>query len=342
MSAPIRTGILGYGAVAHMHMKALALCPERIVTGVYGPNPEKAQAFARQYGITAYPTRQALLEASDCIHICTPTGTHCQDILDCFAMDKHVLCEKPLCMTDEECDIIRAAAEKASVKLMPVSQYRYSKTFAAVKKAVDTGAFGTLLSANVKMMYYRTPEYYRSAPWRGTVKEDGGVLMTQALHGIDVTLGIVGKPVCVTAMAKTMLHDIEAPDTAVALAETESGAAVIFETSTASAPGYPRQYCFSGTNGAVEMLEETIARWDIPGKEELELPVGKQELLSGASDPMNLDSSLHAAQFTDFSNQILYDAAPHYTLADGIRTVKFINAIFRSQKEDRKVRLTDI
>lgn len=336
---PIKTGILGYGAVAHMHMKALALCPERVVTGVYGPNPEKAAAFARQYGIEAFPSRQALLESSDCIHICTPTGTHYQDILDCFALEKHVLCEKPLCMTDEECDLIRQAAQKTSAKIMPVSQYRYSKTFSIVKNAVDTGAFGTLLSANVKMMYYRTPEYYLSAPWRGTVKEDGGVLMTQALHGIDVTLGILGKPVCVTAMAKTMRHAIEAPDTAVALVEMENGMAVIFETSTASAPGYPRQYCFSGTNGAVEMLEETIARWDIPGKEDLEVPIGAENLLSGASDPMNLDSSLHAAQFTDFSNQILFDAKPRYTLEDGIQTVKLINAIFRSQKEDRKVRL---
>ena len=335
----IRTGILGYGAVAHMHMKALALCPERVVTGVYGPNPEKAAAFAAQYGIVAFPTRQALLENSDCIHICTPTGTHCQDILDCFALDKHVLCEKPLCMTDRECDIIREAAEKTKAKIMPVSQYRYSKTFSVVKSAVDAGTFGTLLSANVKMMYYRTPEYYRSAPWRGTVEADGGVLMTQALHGIDVTLGILGRPVCVTAMAKTMHHAIEAPDTAVALVEMENGMAVIFETSTASAPGYPRQYAFSGTNGTVEMLEESIVRWDIPGKEALDVPIGAENLRSGASDPMNLDSALHAAQFTDFSNQILRDTAPHYTLEDGIRTVKLINAIFRSQKEDRKVYL---
>ena len=336
---PIRTGILGYGAVAHMHMKALAQCPERVVSGVYGPNPEKARRFAEQYGIEAFPSRQALLENSDCIHICTPTGTHCQDILDCFAMDKHVLCEKPLCMTDEECDILLAAAKTAGAKLMPVSQYRYSKTFSAVKHAVDTGAFGKILSANVKMMYYRSAEYYRSAPWRGTVKEDGGVLMTQALHGIDVTLGLLGKPVCVTAMAKNMLHDIEAPDTAVALVEMENGAAVIFETSTASYPGYPRQYCISGTNGAVEMLEETIARWDIGGKEDLDIPIGTDNLLSGASDPMNLDSSLHAAQFTDFSNQILHNTTPHYTLEDGIQTVKLINAIFRSQNEDRKVYL---
>lgn len=336
---PIKTGLLGYGAVAHMHMKALAQCPERVVTGVYGPNPEKAEAFARQYGITAFPTRQALLEANDCIHICTPTGTHYQDILDCFGANCHALVEKPLCMTDEECDLILEAAKKATAEIMPVSQYRYSPTYREVKKAADSGAFGKLLSANVKMMYYRTPEYYRSAPWRGTVKEDGGVLMTQALHGIDVTLGIMGKPVWVAAMAQTMFHDIEAPDTAVALVGMENGAAVIFETSTASAPGYPRQYCFSGTNGAVEMLEETIARWDIPGKEQLTVPMAGGELLSGASDPMNLDSSLHAAQFTDFSNQIRGIGKPHYTLEEGIGTVKLINAIFRSQKEDRKVRL---
>ena len=335
----IRTGLLGYGAVAHMHMKALAACPERIVTGVYGRDREKTQAFAEQYGITAYPSRQALLEANDCIHVCTPTGNHYQDILDCFAAGCHALVEKPLCMTDEECDLILEAAKKASVQIMPVSQYRYSPTYAAVKKAADSGAFGKLLSANVKMMYYRTPEYYRSAPWRGTVKEDGGVLMTQALHGIDVTLGIMGKPIWVAAMAQTMLHDIEAPDTAIALVGMENGAAVIFETSTASCPGYPRQYCFSGTAGAVEMLEETIARWDIPGKEALTVPMAGGELLSGASDPMNLDSSLHTAQFTDFSNQIWGIGKPHYTLEEGIQTVKLINAIFRSQNEDRKVYL---
>lgn len=335
----IRTGILGYGAVAHMHMKALALCPERTVTGVYGPNPEKAKKFAEQYGIRAFSSREEMLENSDCIHICTPTGTHCQDILECFRWEKHALCEKPLCMTDEECAIVGEAMKTTRAKLMPVSQYRYSKTYAAVKKAVDAGAFGKLLCANVKMMYYRSPEYYRAAPWRGTVASDGGVLMTQALHGIDVTLGLMGKPVCVTGVAKTMLHDIEAPDTAMALVEMENGAVALFETSTASAPGYPRHYCFSGTNGAVEMLEEAITRWDIPGKEALEIPIGSENLLSGASEPMNLDASLHAAQFTDFSRAILEDAPMQYTFADGAQTVRLINAIFRSQKEGQKIYL---
>lgn len=335
----IKTGILGYGAAARMHMTSLAMCPEREVTGIYGPNPEKCKKFAQEYGIRAFETREELFAANDCIHITTPNGNHFADIMDCLAHHKHTVCEKPVCMTDEECDLVEKAVAQSDVKFTAVSQFRFAKAFDVVKEAIDTGKFGKLLTANVRMMYYRSPEYYTAVSWRGSATADGGVLMTQSLHGIDVTLGLLGKPVAVTAMAKTMHHDIEAADTAAALVEMENGMAVLFETSTASFPGYPRQYSISGTKGMVEMLEESILRWDIPGKEDLPLPVGATDLLSGASDPNNLDYSLHATQYTEFSNHILHGTPLRYTVKDALLVVRLINAIFRSQKEDRKIYL---
>lgn len=335
----IKTGILGYGAAARMHMTSLAMCPEREVTGIYGPNPEKCKKFAEEYGIRAFTSREELFAANDCIHITTPNGNHFADIMDCLSHHKHTVCEKPVCMTDEECDLVEKAVAESDVKFTAVSQFRFAKAFYAVKEAIDAGKFGKLLTANVRMMYYRSPEYYTAVSWRGSATADGGVLMTQSLHGIDVTLGLLGKPVAVTAMAKTMHHDIEAADTAAALVEMENGMAVLFETSTASFPGYPRQYSISGTNGMVEMLEESILRWDIPGKEDLTLPVGKTSLASGASDPNNLDYSLHAAQYTEFSNHILHGTPLSYTVKDALLVVRLINAIFRSQKEDRKIYL---
>lgn len=335
----IKTGILGYGAAARMHMTSLAMCPEREVTGIYGPNPEKCKKFAEEYGIRAFASREELFAANDCIHITTPNGNHFADIMDCLSHHKHTVCEKPVCMTDEECDLVEKAVAESDVKFTAVSQFRFAKAFYAVKEAIVAGKFGKLLTANVRMMYYRSPEYYTAVSWRGSATADGGVLMTQSLHGIDVTLGLLGKPVAVTAMAKTMHHDIEAADTAAALVEMENGMAVLFETSTASFPGYPRQYSISGTNGMVEMLEESILRWDIPGKEDLTLPVGKTSLASGASDPNNLDYSLHAAQYTEFSNHILHGTPLSYTVKDALLVVRLINAIFRSQKEDRKIYL---
>lgn len=335
----IKTGILGYGAAAQMHMTSLAMCPERVVTGIYGPNPEKAKAFAEKYGIRAFSSREELFAENDCIHITTPNGNHFADIMDCVAHGKATVCEKPVCMTDEELSQVEKALKESGIPFTAVSQFRFSKAYRTVKNAIDSGAFGKLLTANVKMLYYRSPEYYTAVPWRGGMKSDGGVLMTQSLHGIDVTLGLLGRPVAVTAMAKVMHHDIEAPDTSAALVQMENGMAVLLETSTASFPGYPRQYSISGTAGTVEMVEESIARWDIPGKEELDMPVGIQELASGASDPMNLDYSLHANQYTEFSNHLLYGTPLSYTFADAAQTVRLINAIFRSQKEDKKIYL---
>jgi predicted dehydrogenase len=335
----LKTGLLGYGAVAHMHAKSLALCPEREFTGVYGPNPEKAKQFADQYGVRVFSSREELYAENDVIHICTPSGLHCSDTLDALAHNKHTMCEKPLCMTLEELAQIEKALEKTDAQLMPISQFRYSKAYATVKQGVEAGSFGKLLSANIKMMYYRSPEYYSSAPWRGTMAHDGGVIMNQSIHGVDVTLGWLGKPVCVTAVAKTMIHDIEAPDTVIALVEMENGATVIFETSTASFPGYPRRYCINGTNGAMEMHEETIIRWDIPKNPDGSPDIGTEVGFSGASDPMNIDASLHANQFTEFSRYLLHGELPSYSFADAKQTMRLIHAIFQSQKEDRKVYL---
>jgi len=138
---------------------------------------------------------------------------------------KHIVVEKPMALTTADCDKIIRTCDENNVKLEVISQNRFKDSFKMVKSMVEEGKLGRIVSADIYMKYYRSPEYYGASNWKGTWAMDGGgALMNQGIHGVDILLFIMGKVKSVFGYARTLARDIEVEDTASAVVEFESGA----------------------------------------------------------------------------------------------------------------------
>ena len=186
-------------------------------------------------------------------------------------------------------------------------------------------------------MYYRNPKYYSESNWRGSLQADGGVVMNQGIHGIDLMVGLLGKPVRVWAVSDNLAHAIESPDTFKSFVVFENGCTAQIAVSTAAAPGYMPRCAIFGTNGMVEISEDKIVKWQVNGVPEEN--GAADEVKAGMNDPLDIDMSLHAIPFREFSDLIRGVGTLRYGAEDALVTIRLLDAMFVSAKEKRIVEL---
>ncbi len=342
MGENIRFGILGCGMISSAHGDSIQAIPNGELVGVFDMSPDRCRSFADTYGVKAYHSMDALLwdENVDAVCICTPSGFHADNALRAIRAGKHVLVEKPLALHAADCDRLMEAAAQYGVKVSVMSQLRFAETTRVMKSLVDSGALGRIVTADILMKYYRSPEYFAQSPWRGTWQHDGGgALMNQGIHGIDLLLYIMGEAQSVYGMARTLRHAIEVEDTASAVVEFANGALGVIQGTTSVSPGYPRVLTISGTKGTVGITENRFTEWSIEG---MEIPAGIQlggEIRSGARNPTDISSAGHRMQIEDFMDAIQNDREPMVTLADGRRTIELITAIYESSRKNVSIKL---
>lgn len=147
-------------------------------------------------------------EDIDIVVICTESGNHYRDAMAAMKAGKHVLVEKPMALSIEHCDEMIAYADAHSLKLGVSHQNRFNPPVQRLKKAVDQGRFGKIYACNAKTLWRRTNEYYNLASWRGTKELDGGCLMNQCVHNIDLLQWIVGDEVVdMNCMIDNFMHE---------------------------------------------------------------------------------------------------------------------------------------
>ena len=189
------------------------------------------------------------------------------------------------------------------------------------------GALGKIVLAELIMKYYRAPEYYKGS-WRGTKRMDGGgALMNQGIHGVDILQYLVGPVKRTQSIVRTLSHDIEVEDTAVASLEFESGALGVILASTATHPGFERQLRISGTRGAVEIVENQIVRLVIDGVDE---PCEKFSGASGASSNTAISHAEHAKQRSSFIRVLSGEDREYVDEYEGKKAVEIIEAIYKN------------
>lgn len=187
--------------------------------------------------------------------------------------------------------------------------------------------------ASLSMKYFRSREYYKDS-WHGSKTMDGGEMMNQGIHGIDMMCGIIGKPVSVSGRVDTKYHDIEAEDTAVACIEFENGMFAVLDSSTALPDSKPRRLELNGTKGFIAIHEATIAAAD-----NVDLEVGADLSFTGNDDPNSAGSALHAEIYKDFVGFIKNGTPMRYTAEDASIAVKLICAINESSEKGTVIKL---
>ena len=160
---------------------------------VCAKDPERMDPFARE-GIRTYTDPGQMLDdgAVDVVSICTPSGLHAELAIRAAQAGKHLVVEKPMAMNLDEADRMIAACEKSGVLMTVVHPNRFRPALIELKRRMEEGAFGTIGHANATLRWNRNQAYYDQAAWRGTRAMDGGVLMNQAIHNLDLLRGSWG------------------------------------------------------------------------------------------------------------------------------------------------------
>lgn len=327
----MRFAIIGVGNIAPIHAAAIHGIGSEIVA-VATRNEERGRAFANQHGGAWFADYEALLQQArpDAVAICSPHDLHLPMTVAAAQAGAHVLCEKPMARDTAECDAMIAACEAGGVTLGVSFQGRFEPLSLRLKAGLDAGRIGRLLWASANTLWHRTDAYYASAPWRGTwAHEGGGVLINQAIHAIDLLLSLTGMPERVTARMRTLNHQIEVEDAALAILEFASGALGLIQATTIAHPGFPERLEFFGAKGSV-VFNKGEAKLDWRIAEPREELTEQAEVSSGAAQPMDITAAGHTALYRDFVAAIQEGRAPLVDGREGRKSVAVVEAIYRS------------
>lgn len=331
----LNIGIIGCGAIAHYHAKALQYLPNARLIGGCDANAEAARKFCALYGCRVFDSAQELVDSPDidAVYVCTPSGMHRQFTVLAAQAKKHVLTEKPIATTLEDADAMIKACEQNGVTLGVVSQLRFYPDVQAAKKTIDQGKLGTITVGDAVMKYHRDRSYFTESPWRGTwALNGGGIMANQAIHGIDLLLYLVGKVRSVTAHCKTLVHDVEVEDTACALVEFENGALGSITATTSVYPGIPRRININGSDGSISLQVEKAVQWDL--RDGSAAP--SQNAEEASIDP---EVYGHVLQHRDFVNAVLEGRRPLVDGHEARRALQLVHAIYESDRTKKTVYL---
>jgi predicted dehydrogenase len=279
----------------------------------------------------------------DIVTIATESGKHLEIAKNCLEAGCHVICEKPMALSTKDADEMIAIAKKNKRKLAVCFQNRFNAPIQRVRTALEAGRFGRILHGMIQIRWNRNKAYYAEAPWRGTWAQDGGTLMNQCTHGIDLLQWMMGEDaVRVQAQTRRFMRPIEAEDFGAAIIEFKSGAVGIIE---GSANVYPTNLnetlSIFGEKGVAIVGGLAVNRIDTWRFADAASAGDTEEkvLNPNEKDPPTVYGFGHTALFKDFVESIEADREPIISGESGRKALEIILAIYKSQKTGKAVDL---
>ena len=275
------------------------------------------------------------------VSICTESGRHAIIALDCIRAGINVIIEKPIALSIEDADAIIHEARKHNVKVCACHQNRFNKSVMKIREAMEQHRFGRLFYGTAHIRWNRGRDYYDRALWRGTWEQDGGALMNQCIHNIDLLRWMMGNEVTeVFAYTDKLNHSyIEAEDLGLALIKFANGAYGIIEGTTDIYPKNLEEtlYLFGekGTVKAGGQSVNVIEEWRF--SDMLDDP--EEVMATYHENPPNVYGFGHSPLFADVIDAIKEDRQPMVTAEDGKRALELVLAIYQSAAEGNPVKL---
>jgi predicted dehydrogenase len=338
----IGVAILGAGDIANVHIEAYKQLGDRCrIVALVDMFTEKAAEKRDKYGLDCEVVAdyKELLDREDVnlVSICLPPSAHCQAAVDFLKVGKHVLCEKPMAPSLEECDRMIAAAKEGNAKLSVVAQNRFKPDIFKTKKLIDTGILGNLYFAQANSMWWRGDNYY-DLWWRGTwEKEGGGCTFIHAVHHIDLFLWLMGDIEEVSATVANQNHcNSEVEDVSVSTIRFKNGALGLMVASLLH-HGEEQKIIIDGEKGSIEIPHKiSVSRQMQNGYPEADDEMAKQ--LEEAFRSMDeITYTEHCGQIENMLSAIEQDKSPLIGGEDARKTVEFISAVYQSAFTGTKV-----
>lgn len=343
----MKYALIGCGRISTNHIKA-AVNNKLEIAAVCDILDERMEELLSKHdlqndeSIKRYNDYKVMVEEvkPELVSIATESGSHAEIAL--YLIDKgiNVIIEKPMAMSIKDADEIIKRSEEKGVKVSACHQNRFNIAVQEMRKALESGRFGKLSHGSIHVRWNRNKNYYEQAPWRGTWKEDGGALMNQCIHGIDLLRWMMGDEIEeVYGVTKQQFHDyLEAEDVGMAVVKFKNGAVGTIEGTTNVYPKNLEEtlYLF-GEKGTVKLggkSTNNIDVWDFADEtDEDNKNKGLEEQTS------NVYGNGHTSLFRDVIEAIEQDRKPYVDAVAGRNALELVLSIYKSQKEGKAVKL---
>ena len=337
----IRIALVGCGRIAEKHLEAIRAHGERLeLVAVCDVDRAALDAAVQRTGARAFTSLASLLSASDAdvVVLCTPSGLHPAQAIQIAAAGRHVITEKPMATRWADGKRMVEACDAANVRLFVVKQNRRNATLQLLKRAVEQKRFGRIYMVTLNVFWSRPQSYYDSAKWRGTWEFDGGALMNQASHYVDLLDWVIGPIESVQAYTATLARDIQVEDTAVVGVRWRSGALGSMNVTMLTYPqNYEGSITVLGESGTVRIggvAVNDIQHWEFA--------------VPNADDARVRDASYMTSSVYGYGHPLYYDnvigalrgeAEAETDGREGLRSLEVLIATYLSARDGRRVAL---
>ncbi|OUQ45167.1 oxidoreductase [Drancourtella sp. An12] len=343
----MKYALIGCGRIATNHIKAVINNHLELVA-VCDVIPEHMELLLEKHdlnkttSIKRYTDYKKMIEENELelVGIATESGLHAEIALYCIEHNINVIIEKPMAMSIEDADKIIQLSEEKGVKVSACHQNRFNIAVQEMRKALEAGRFGKLSHGSIHVRWNRNKDYYTQAPWRGTWAQDGGALMNQCIHGIDLLRWMMGDEIEeVYGVTRQQFHSyLEAEDVGMAVVKFRNGAVATIEGTTNVYPKNLEEtlYLF-GEKGTVKLggkSTNNIDVWNFSDETDADQNnKGLEEVTS------NVYGNGHTSLYADVIDAIKTDGKPYVDANAGKNALELVLAIYQSQKEGKAVKL---
>lgn len=330
--AKLKFAILGCGRISYKHIEALINNKEEAqLVAVCDIAEEKAAERKRQYeavigesDVKVYTDYIKMLDSEDLdvVAIATESGYHAEHALHCLNSNAHVLIEKPMALSVQDADKMIAVAKEKNKKICVSHQNRFNPPVQKLRRALEEGRFGKLINGTARILWTRDDNYYKQAPWRGTKALDGGTLMNQCIHNIDLLQWMMGSEVeRIHSERGTFLRDIEMEDFGAILIRFKNGAIGIVEGSACIYPkNLEETLSIFGEKGTVViggLAVNEIKTWQFADQRDYDRE-------DNSADVDSVYGSGHTPLYKDFINAIKNNTEPLINGEEGKKAMSII------------------
>ena len=330
MASRMVIALVGLGPAALPHLRSLQDLNDRIelrYAFARDPRVDRIQPYTGPVRLT--DSLELILQDHEvqAVIVATPPSTHLEICERCFAAGKHVLLEKPIELNLERATRLLELATQAGLQLGVVLQHRFRQASQVLQKLLMDGRLGEVQAASVRVPWWRSQAYYNE-PGRGTFARDGsGVLLTQAIHTLDLFRALVGVQSVKSAVVRqTQLHQMETEDHVSALLVLGNGAPGDLMATTAMYPGFPETIDIIGTLGSARLTGGNLQVHFLEGEPVI---ISSEGGTGSGANPMDFSHEPHRELITDFMQAISEKRAPSVSGAEALKTQALISELLR-------------
>ncbi len=331
--------IVGCGRILSKHLDSIKILNDKLqIVGISDIKKKRLHDISKKLNVKGFPNYIDGIKKTnpDIVSILTPSGFHAQNIIDILNLKKHIIVEKPMCLKISDGKKIINFAKKNKKKVFVVMQNKFNLPVLKLRDDIKKSYFGKIFHSSVIVRWKRDQKYYDNDSWRGTWKNDGGVISNQATHHLDLLRTIMGEPSSLFATSSKHMVKIECEDTALIIFKFKNKRTAIMEATTAMRPkNIEGSISVMGTKGSAKIGGFALNKIDYYNVSK-KVNISKYE-----TNPKSVYGFGHLKFYKHVLDSIKNKKKSEYEAFEAIKTVKIINAIYKSIEKKKEIFFRD-